>query len=478
MIDLIKKPPPLFWFSVSLWGGILFSSLFFFDLLTLTLFYTFFLAVFVICTFFNLVSKRIWISVMALVFFLTGMILYKPFESLDEGNCTIVGKIYRVTDSSIRLTQVKALEEDVWQSKSGEFYALIPDYSEVKENDYLAINGVNSKLGNLNFIRSFLPGDSFSYPYRETAYERLRLNFQSFSNSFVTFLKEQVGDDNGAIASAVFFGLGLDSQNKDTINKAGISYLFVVSGFHFFLVYFLFSWVIAFFKPGNHLFVIVKLVFLTLFFLTCSTGPSSFRAFLMLFLYEVFKAMDYPVSPLSVLGLSAIIILFKDPAMALNAGFQMTYGAVLGILIVSKLKKSQNRMYQWLVPLGSLIFIMPITAIQFGVIPLLAIPVGLLISLTLIPFIMLCLFIAIILFALQLFPLARIILIGLNPLLTLSRAIIQWLSVHYGTVSVNQTGSTIVGVSALIIFILLVFFHQKRSVYLSANNSKSSQLQS
>jgi len=471
MNDWLKKIPPLFWFSIALWVGILFASMFFFNPLMLILFYTLFLAIFVICVFFNLLSKRIWISAMVLVFLLTGMILYKPFESLDEGNCTLVGKIYRVSETSVRLTQVKALEDAGWQSKSGEFYVLLPDYSQVEENDYLAIMGANSKLGNLNFIKAYLPGDFFSYPYQASPYERIRTVFQSFSNAFVAFLKARVGEDNGAIASAVFLGLGLDNQNKDMINKAGISYLFVVSGFHFFLVYYLFGWIVAFFKPSHLVSVIVKLVFLTLFFLTCSTGPSSFRAFLMLFLYEVFKGMDYPVSPLSVLGLSALVILIKDPSMALNAGFQMTYGAVLGILIVSKMTKRQRLFDRWMVPLGSLIFIMPITAIQFGVIPLLAIPVGLILSLTLIPFTMLCLFVTIILFALQLFPLAGVFLLGLNPLLVLSRTIIQWLSLHYGTIEVNQAGSTIVGLSAIAFLIILVYVHERHSVFYRPNNN-------
>ena len=392
---------------------------------------------------------------MNMIFFLTGIVLFMPFESLQEGECTLVGKVYRVTDTSVRITHVKALEEGSWKLKSGEFYCILPDNSNVEEDEYLAVKGVNSKLGNLNFIRAFFSGDYFSYRYLPSAYERTRAFFQSFSNSFVSFLKDTVGNENGSIASAVFLGTGLDGKTRDLINKAGISYLFVVSGFHFFLVYFLFTWVISFFRTSRTVGFILKTTFLCVFFMICSTGPSSYRAFLMLFIYELFKYIDYPVSPLSVLGISGIIILLEDAPMALNAGFQMTYGAVLGILLFSELLKDKGLLLKYLIPLGSLLFIIPITASNFNMIPFLAVPFGLFISLTLIPFTMLCLFIIIILYALQLPFFATLFLKGLNPLLTASRSIVEFLANGLGTIAVGDLMAVIILVVSLVFILLL-----------------------
>src|SRR6056297_3206192 len=315
----MRKIPPFFLFFCSLFLGITVARWVFFDPVMFILFYTLFLVLFILIVFFGFLTKKTTMIIVLMIFFLTGIMLFKPFESLEEGACTLVGKVYRVTDTSVRITNVKALETGAWKSKTGEFYAIVPDNDEIEENEYLAINGTNSKLGNLNFIRAHFSGDYFSYRYLASPYERTRAFFQAFSDSFITFLKETVGEENGAIASAVFLGKGLDSQTRNLINKAGISYLFVVSGFHFFLVYFLFSWILSHFKPGFTLTFIMKTAFLCLFFLTCSTGPSSFRAFLMLLLYELFKYIDYPVSPLSVLGISGVIILAGDPSMALNA---------------------------------------------------------------------------------------------------------------------------------------------------------------
>lgn len=400
-----------------------------------------------------------------MIFFLTGIVLVKPFEALEEGPCTLVGKVYRVTETSVRITNVKSLENGVWKSKSGEFYAILPDNGMIKENEYFAINGQNSKLGNINFIRAFIPGDYFSYKYLSSPYEKTRAVFQEFSDSFVDFLKKATGDENGAIASAVFLGLGLDKESKDMINEAGISYLFVVSGFHFFLIYFLFRWIISYLKIGYFSSFIIRIIFLTVFFMTCSTGPSSFRAYLMLTLYELLHYIDYPVSPLSVVGLSGIILLTSDPSIALNAGFQMTYGAVLGILLLSKIIPKKSGTLQLLVPLGSLLFIMPITALNFGVVPLLSIPIGLLLSITLIPFVMLCLFIVIVLFALQLQIIALIFLKGLNPLLTLCSKIIEWLANHYGTIEVSDFTAVAVTLCSFLL-VLGIFILQKKHIIL------------
>ncbi|MFW6263590.1 MAG: hypothetical protein ACOC34_06110, partial [Thermotogota bacterium] len=167
------------------------------------IFYMGFLSLFIGALFFNLLGKKSAIIILIMIFFLTGIVLFKPFEALDEGKCTLVGKVYRVTDTSVRLTNVKALEEGVWKSKNGEYYALLPENDSVQENDYMAINGVNSKLGNINFIRAFIPGDYFSYKYRASPYEKIRTVFQHFSESFVMFLKKNVGEENGAIGSAL-----------------------------------------------------------------------------------------------------------------------------------------------------------------------------------------------------------------------------------------------------------------------------------
>jgi competence protein ComEC len=457
----MKKIPPLFLFFITMFVGISLSRWFFFDPLYLILFYTMFIALFIIFLFFNLLTKKTTMIILMMIFFLTGIVLVKPFEELEEGPCTLVGKVYRVTDTSVRLTNVKALEEGVWKSKSGEFYAILPDNDMIKENEYFAINGQNSKLGNINFVRAFIPGDYFSYRYLSSPYEKIRAIFQEFSDSFVTFLKKTTGDENGAIASAVFLGLGLDKETKNMINEAGISYLFVVSGFHFFLIYFLFRWIVSYLKIGYFSSFVIRIIFLTVFFMTCSTGPSSFRAYLMLTLYELLHDVDYPVSPLSVVGLSGIILLMGDPTIALNAGFQMTYGAVLGILLLSKITPKESGTLQRLVPLGSLLFIMPITALNFGVVPLLSIPIGLLLSITLIPFIMICLFIVIILFALQLQQIALIFLKGLNPLLTLCSKIIEWLANHYGTIAVSDFTAAFVAFGSLGLMLIIFYIMKK-----------------
>jgi competence protein ComEC len=188
----------------------------------------------------------------------------------------------------------------------------------------------------------------------------------------------------------------------------------------------------------------------------CATGPSSFRAFLMLFLYQLFKLFDYPVSSLNVIGLSGIIILLNDPAIALNAGFQMTFGAVIGILLLNKLLKNKNKILRKFTPLGSLLFIIPITAFHFKRIPLLSVPIGLILSITLIPLIMICMLISLLFYAIQLQFLAAFLLKGLNPLLNLARGITDFLSKNLGTISVEGLARNCLILSIPIVSLFLI----------------------
>ncbi len=447
---------PLFLLFSALFTGILFSRFFFFRIESLIVFLLFFSTMIIWLQLINLLKKRSLMLVLFLLFFLAGMIIYKPFYDLKEGACTITGQINKVSDSSIRLTDVSFLEKGVWYKASGEFYCFLPENEVVDELDYIALNGTNNKSGNLNFVRVFMASDFFSYPYSEDFMTSIIKHFNNFAKGYVNFIKKNLGETNGSYASGIFLGLGMDRQIRDVINRSGISYLFVVSGFHFFLTFFIFSYALSFFKIKSKFAIFLKILFLILFYMICATGPSSFRAFLMLFLYQLFKLFDYPVSSLNVIGLSGLIILLNDPAIALNAGFQMTFGAVIGILLLNKLLKNKNKILRKFTPLGSLLFIIPITAFHFKRIPLLSVPIGLILSITLIPLIMICMLISLLFYAIQLQFLATFLLKGLNPLLNLARGITDFLSKNLGTISVEGLARNCLILSIPIVSLFLI----------------------
>ncbi|HOO32689.1 MAG TPA: ComEC/Rec2 family competence protein [Thermotogota bacterium] len=448
---------PLFLLFTGFFSGILFAQSFLFNRGFLIVVLLVFSASLIFFSWINLLKRRQMVFFFVCLFFLGGILLYKPFYELEEGKCTITARIGKVTDSSIRLNDVSFLSDGTWYETFGEFYLFLPENASVREMDYIALNGTNSKSGHLNFIRVFLDGDYFSHPYAPGVITKIMQYFDGYANTFVSFIRNAIGESNGSFASGMFLGLGMDKATRSMINASGISYLFVVSGFHFFITYFIFSYILSFFKTGTRMTIFIKMLFLILFYLICATGPASFRAFLMLFLYQLFKWFDYPISPLNVIGLSGIIILFTDPSLALNAGFQMTFGAVIGILVLNQLLQNQNQLIKKTSVLGSLFFIIPITAINFRTIPFLSIPLGFVMSLTIIPLIIICMMLVLLSYALNMHFLATIILKGLTPLLDFSRFITEFLSDHLGTLAVEGPVRILVIVLSFVISAVCIF---------------------
>jgi competence protein ComEC len=463
-MDKLTSNNLIFLYFTALFSGTYFARYFIFDIVYLITFSLIFNVVFGVFSVLGLLKRKQILLIFCLFFFLTGIFFYKPFYEIPEGNCTIVGQINKSSDSSVRLKTVSFLDSGTWYRASGEFYLFLPDNTTVRELDHIALNGINNKNGNLNFIRVFQNTDYFSYPYSTSIITRIKQFFNTYSSDFVKFVKNTIGKETGSIATGTFLGLGMDKETKKIINQSGISYLFVVSGFHFFITFYIFSYLLSFLKIKPKLNAILKIMFLILFYMICATGPSSFRAFLMLFVYQLFKFFDYPVSKLNVIGLSGIIILISDPSIALNAGFQMTFGAVLGILIFSELFKEKPKLLKKFTALGSLLFIIPITALNFRTIPLLSIPVGFFLSFTLIPMIMICMILIIGLYAVNLHFLAAIFLKGLTPLLDFSKSMTEFLSLHYGTIPVDGLFRLILITvfSSTTLFLILIIIKKRK----------------
>jgi ComEC/Rec2-related protein len=72
-------------------------------------------------------------------------------------------------------------------------------------------------------------------------------------------------------------------------------------------------------------------------------SDSVLRSACMLSVWRLFRAFKLPLFSIDAVFISAIILLFYDPTMLFHTGFQLSYGAVLGILIL------YPPIYKWVV---------------------------------------------------------------------------------------------------------------------------------
>lgn len=150
-------------------------------------------------------------------------------------------------------------------------------------------------------------------------------------------LLRHLGDYYGGTMSAILLGekSGLDAGMKTMYQKSGISHLLAISGLH---MTFLGMGIYNLLRKAGCGFTISGLtggVLLILYSLMIGAGVSSLRALIM-FMVRIgaeITGRDYDL--LTSLFLSAAILCFRQPLYLTDAGFQLSYGAILGIALFS-----------------------------------------------------------------------------------------------------------------------------------------------
>lgn len=151
-----------------------------------------------------------------------------------------------------------------------------------------------------------------------------------------SLLVDALGESYGNSMSAILLGdkSGLDPDTKTLFQKSGIGHILAISGLHMSFIgmglYRLLRKAGAGFAPAG----IAGIVLLTLYTLMIGAGVSSLRAIVM---YVVrmgaeITGRDYDL-PTS-LSLAAAVIVLWQPLYLFDAGFQLSFGAILGIAMV------------------------------------------------------------------------------------------------------------------------------------------------
>lgn len=140
-----------------------------------------------------------------------------------------------------------------------------------------------------------------------------------------------------AIVAAMTLGdkSGLSSQTKEIYSVTGASHVLALSGLHLGIVYFLLSF--FFVRRGWEVFGHVLIV-VSLWAYAVMVGmmPSVVRSATMLSVYALFSLTGRDRMSLNTLSLTAIVMLSANPLLLWDIGFQMSFMAVLGILVLFK----------------------------------------------------------------------------------------------------------------------------------------------
>jgi len=195
------------------------------------------------------------------------------------------------------------------------------------------------------------------------------------------------------VAAALILGQDdwLDQETRQEFSSAGVVHILGISGLHVGIIYMTLNFLLGFLnrrRAGKLLKLL--LVFLLIWFYALITGlsPAALRACTMFTFVTLGQLGRRNVHIINSLAASAFLLLLFNPYLVTNIGFQFSYVAVIGIVLLqeplSALWTSRFRLLQetWnliVMSISAQLFTFPITLYHFHQFPVYFLPANLLV---------------------------------------------------------------------------------------------------
>jgi competence protein ComEC len=223
------------------------------------------------------------------------------------------------------------------------------------------------------FAQQFIAKEHFVHiPQRSTSLTFTALRLQQKASKVLH--KIIPNPESEALLNALVLGekSKLSADIKNAFSETGAIHVLAVSGLHIGI----FAWLIALlakpFKRIKKAGVFIEIVTLLLIWTYAGITGFSDSVLRCAGMYSIFKYLQWrkiPYTALEVVYLSAIILLCFNPLQLFSVGFQLSYGAVIGILTVleklNSLYTFKNKIAHWFWNLNNVGF-----ASQAGILPL------------------------------------------------------------------------------------------------------------
>lgn len=290
----------------------------------------------------------------------------------------------------------------------GEIYVLNGPLREIEgpkspyEFDYRQYQARNQV-----FHQQFLRQGDFRKAGGSERWSLLRYANQANVYTHEVFSRVLTGPGQLGVAEAMIGGMRseLDKETLQWYTDTGTVHALAVSGMHIAILFWVLNAVFGLFLNRRKLpFIACVLFFLWSYAIFTGLSPSVCRSTLMFTIFQVGIFLRRSGSSVNTLFFSALILLMIVPDWLYDVGFQLSYLAVLGILVLypwlSRKLHFRQRALQWLweataVSIAAQVYTLPLTLYYFHQFPnymLLANPVVGLISMPLLPVGLLLLF--------------------------------------------------------------------------------------
>ena len=250
-----------------------------------------------------------------------------PDRHSERGNSSFKVMAYFEKDSAS-----KDLHLGDYVALQGRFQEPSPilNPSEFDFRNYLKNQGIKYML----FVRS--------NGWQKLSYQspfNLKAPFASWRNYLLgTLRKNGLKGEQFEVAAAILLGYEqlLQPDVRQHYVAAGVIHVLCVSGMHVGIIYLVLSFLLSFLNQlryGKRLKNLIILLLIWCYALLTGLSPSVLRASVMISFFIVADILGREYDNYNLLAASAFFLLVFNPLFIFNVGFQLSYAAVLGILI-------------------------------------------------------------------------------------------------------------------------------------------------
>jgi competence protein ComEC len=204
----------------------------------------------------------------------------------------------------------------------------------------------------------------------------------------IIYLAEQIRDqliaklskvipakEERSVVSALTLGYRteISQETNDYFASTGAMHVLSVSGLHVALIYFVLGFFLSFIKrgkAGTAIFALLMISFLWLYAFISGFSPSVQRATVMFSFVIIGNLLRRPANIFNTLLASALLLILLSPQVIYDIGFQLSYLAVFGIVLIqpvlNKLIEVNNPILKWIWSLTTVSVAAQLTTFPLG----------------------------------------------------------------------------------------------------------------
>lgn len=188
-----------------------------------------------------------------------------------------------------------------------------------------------------------------SYRIIATTTEKQVYLFNTLKEKALAVLRKNIQQKEAlAVAEALLLGYreDLDKELVQAYSNTGVVHIIAISGLHLGMIYALFNWLLGFFGKNNAFArwgkPLIIIAILWVFTLIAGAAPSILRSAVMFSFIVAGDMFNKKTNGINALACSALVLLIFNPFILWDVGFQLSYAAVLSIMVF------QQRIYNLL----------------------------------------------------------------------------------------------------------------------------------